>query len=145
MLRPWNRVIVVVGGSRTEWNEEDDLLALVVARRVRGGKGMPMLIIAADPSGLPERVAGWEDVEVRQVPSNQREFLKIVRHDDLVVLPVHAIGVSRIRTPWRIAHQYRDTSSVIVAGPHRLSVSGTSVQRNVHGIVNPVEDAPVSS
>jgi len=143
VLRPWNRIIAVTGESRTEWNAEDALLALVIARRIRGSKGMPMLIIAADPSDLPERVAQWEGVEVRQAPRDMSEFSKIIDHDDLVVLPVHAIGVSRIRTPWRIAHQFRDTSSIIVAGPHRLSVSGTSVQRNVHGIVNPVEDAPL--
>ena len=145
VLRPWDRIVVLTGEVRSDWNEEDNLLALAVARRIRGSKGTPMLIVANDPDSLPERVSAWEDVEVQRAPGNMSELRKIIGHDDLVVVPVHAIGVSRVRTPWRIASQYRDTSSIIVAGPHRLSVSGTSVQRHVHGIVNPVEDAPLSA
>ena len=141
VLRPWNRIIVLTGESKTDWNEEDSLLALVIARRIQGGKSMPMLIIANDPDELPERVAGWDNVEVRKAPAVRTELVNIIGHEDLVVLPVHAIGVGRLRTPWKMAHQYRDTSVITVAGPHRLSVSGTSVQRNVHGIVNRADDA----
>ncbi len=145
VLRPWERVVVVTGDARTDWNVEDTTLALAVGRRIRGHRGTPMLVLTPDPDGLPTGVAGWEGVEVQRAPDDPNDLSSIIGPDDLVVVPVHALGISRVRTPWRIARRYRDTSVIIVAGPHRLTVSGTSSPRGVHGIVNPVEDASLRS
>lgn len=136
VLRPWSRVVVITGDAPDDWSTEDIWLALEVARRLRSQREIGLLVLTPDPEIVNTRVQGAPDVEIVTVDNLVSSISDRIGREDLVIAPAHVIQPVSPVAKWRIAKTLRNVSTMLVAGPHRLSVDGTSVQRNLHGVVD---------
>lgn len=136
ILRQWNRVVVFTGDVPDDWSAEDTWLAFEVARRLRSPRELEMLVITPDPELVKPKIGSDEGIEVVAEPSQLGRILDRIEDDDLIVAPSHVISSMGALEQWRIAKELRNVSAMIVAGPHRLSIDGTSVQRNLHGVID---------
>jgi len=136
ILRQWNRVVVFTGDVPDDWSAEDTWLAFEVARRLRSPRELEMLVITPDPELVKPKIGSEEGIEVIAEPSQFGRILDRIDDDDLIVAPSHVVSSMGALEQWRIAKALRNVSAMIVAGPHRLSIDGTSVQRNLHGVID---------
>lgn len=121
LLRPWDRVIVVTGDGNSTWRREDAALAIEVASRARSATPVP-LVVAGD-KGVAVEVLGDDLDDGVSFEKPDDELIAGLGPSDLVVVPAHRI---RELPPWRVRSISRalgDTNLVVVAGPHRLSIS----------------------
>ncbi|MFV1999444.1 MAG: cation:proton antiporter [Acidimicrobiia bacterium] len=136
VFRPWNRIVVFTGEISNDWNREDVWLALSIAGRIRKASDVPILVFSSDVEAVQARVNKDPGVEVTEASGSVQAALDLITKDDLVVAPAHVLASARSFGPWRLMRGLRDISLMVVAGPHRLSVARSSVQRNLHGIVD---------
>lgn len=136
ILRPWSRVVVYTGGVSHEWQTADASLALEIAERLRAQRELPMLVFGGGSGVVSSRLAQAPYAEIVSEPITVPAAVERTREDDIIVVPAHVVSAANTLGRWRVMKSLRNTSVMIVAGPHRLSVDGTSVQRNLHGIVD---------
>lgn len=136
VFRPWSRIVVFTGEVSNDWNREDVWLALSIAERVRKTREVPVLVIASDVEAVRGRIDTDSGVTVTEAAGGVREALELLSKEDLVIVPAHVLASARSFGPWRLMRGLRDVSLMVVAGPHRLSVARSSVQRNLHGVVD---------
>jgi hypothetical protein len=136
ILRPWNRVVVFTGDLPDDWSAEDTWLAFEVARRLRSPRELEMLVFTPDPEVVKPKISSEEGIQVVAEPSQLGRILDRIEDDDLIVAPAHVISLMGALEQWRVAKELRNVLAMIVAGPHRLSIDGTSVQRNLHGVID---------
>lgn len=136
ILRPWNRVVVFTGEVVEDWSAEDTWLALEIGARLRSDRDVSMLVFTPDQEIVTARVEDHPDIEVVAEPGNLRGILSRISDDDLIIAPARVVSGAGAYTQWRVSKALRNVSVIVVAGPHRLSVDGTSVQRNLHGVVD---------
>jgi len=139
VLRPWNRIVVFTGMIPDDWNAEDTWLALDIARRLGTDRGLKMLVFTPDLDTVKGRIEPDDDVEIMVEPGNLEQTFDRITGDDLIVTPTHVVSSVGTFEQLRIAKALRNVSVMVVAGPHRLSVDGTSMQRNLHGVVDMTE------
>jgi Kef-type K+ transport system membrane component KefB len=139
ILRQWNRVVVFTGRFADDWSAEDTWLALEIGARLRSDRDLSMLVFTPDTGAVLDRVADNPRTEVVAEPSNLPDILDRIRDDDLIIAPARVVSDAGAYSQWRTARALRNVSVMVVAGPHRLSVDGTSVQRNLHGVVDSTE------
>jgi hypothetical protein len=139
ILRQWNRVIVFTGRFADDWSAEDTWLALEIGARLRSDRDLSMLVFTPDTGAVLDRVADNPRIEVVAEPSNLPDILGRIRDDDLIIAPARVVSDAGAYSQWRTARALLNVSVMVVAGPHRLSVDGTSVQRNLHGVVDSTE------
>ncbi len=144
ILRPWNRVVVFTGNVPDDWSAEDTWLALEVGSRLRSPRDLNMLVFTPDPEAVAARIESDQNIEVAAEPSNLSHVLDRIERDDLIIAPAHVVAFVGAYSKWRTARALRNVSIMVVAGPHRLSVDGTSVQRNLHGVVDSADPTNVS-
>jgi len=136
VFRPWDRIVVFTGKIANDWNREDAWLALSIARRIRRSRDVPIVVVTWDVEVIEGRLDTDAGVQVVQASGDVKEALEMVSSDDLVIAPAHVLASARSFGPWRLMRGLRDISVMVVAGPHRLSVARSSVQRNLHGVVD---------
>ena len=139
LVRPWSRIIVFLGDQSNEWHVEDVSLALEIAERVQTIFEVGLVVVTDDPAKVAIRFPKLRGVEVVPRPPRRRDSLDLIETNDLVIAPAHALIAARSFGPWRVAGKLRDTSLMVVGGPHRLSVGGSSIRRNLHGVVDDTE------
>ena len=147
ILRQWNRVVVFTGRVAEDWSAEDTWLALEIGERLRAERDLSMLVFTPDTDAVAAKVADNPRIEVVAEPSNLPDILDRINEDDLIVAPARVVSDAGPYSQWRTAKALRNVSVMVVAGPHRLSVDGTSVQRNLHGVVDSTDPttAPTSA
>ena len=143
VLRPWNRVVVLTGDVADDWSVEDAWLAMEVARRLSARRELPLVIFTPDPGVVKPRISDAPLTEVVAGHSSVGDVVHGLADDDIVIVPAHVVSSASTLGKWRAAKALRNISVMVVAGPHRLSVDGTSVQRNLHGIVDSTEPTTV--
>ena len=143
LVRPWTRIIVQLGHPRTAWQRQDMELAAAVARRLREGDELEVVVLCDDPStaALLEheggRDGGREGIVVVTDAAAQDEVISRVRPTDIVVVPAHYVYET---PPWRmrrLVRQLQDTNIAVVAGPHRLTISQGVTTRPLSRVVTP--------
>ncbi|MCL1594432.1 MAG: cation:proton antiporter [Actinomycetia bacterium] len=139
LIRPWSRVLVFTGDLSNDWHSEDALLALEIARRVRSVVETDLVVATDAPSLVAEKFSKPSEAEVVEQPSRRRVAVGLIETNDLVIAPAHAVIAARSIGSWRSSGRLKDASLMIVGGPHRLSVGGSSIRRNLHGIVDDTE------
>ncbi len=98
-----------------------------------------MLVITPDPDAVRAKVRSQEGIQVVAEPNDLARILDRIQEDDLIIAPAYVVSSIGTLERWRVAKALRSVSAMVVAGPHRLSIDGTSVQRNLHGIVDSTE------
>ncbi|HEU4320188.1 MAG TPA: cation:proton antiporter [Acidimicrobiia bacterium] len=127
----WKRVVVVQGSARgLTVRREDSSLAVEVARRIAAHKDLRLVVYATDPDlieGLPE------DATIETYSGSSRRPLSEIEPGDLVVVPAHvaedALGLGALA----LIRRFQAVSLVIVGGPGRLHVSGSSRTDSLFG------------
>lgn len=143
ILRRWDRIVVFTGEVVDDWSGEDIWLALEVAARLRSDRDASMLVFTPDPEAVSAKVEDHPDIDVVAEPSNLRDILDRITGDDLIIAPARVVSGAGAYTQWRVSKRLRNVSVMVVAGPHRLSVDGTSVQRSLHGVVDSTDPTTV--
>ncbi len=143
VLRPWNRIVVFTGTIPDDWNAEDTWLALDVARRLGADRGLKMLVFTPDLDTVKGRIESDADVEIVVELGDLERTLDRITDDDLIVAPAHIVSSVGTFGQLRIARALTNVSAMVVAGPHRLSVGGTSTQRNLHGVVDTTDPTTI--
>jgi hypothetical protein len=134
LVQRWQRVVAATGDMDTDWKADDARLAMSVARRVAAQGELPLLLHTPNAGLGADVVREDEDVEVI-VSDTITSSLANTSTTDLLVLPAHALREAGALGPWRIVGAVRDRSVLVVAGPHRLTISARSMRRPVHGLV----------
>jgi Kef-type K+ transport system membrane component KefB len=136
VLRSWDRVVVFTGDMTKEWHREDAMLAVMIGKRLAARKGISMIIATRDTGSFAALAEDASYIEVKETPRWRAAALSTATATDIIVVPTHAMGESKVLGQWRVAKALEDTSVVVVGGPHRLSVGGNSVQSSLHGAVD---------
>lgn len=123
VLRQWNRVVVVLGDTSTDWRLEDAQLAVAAGTRLRKSATAPLLVIAQDRKVAEELTHGHDDVEIIVEDSYEQSTVDRLLPDDMLILPAHLLHDLPPRASWRLAKSLEAVNIGVVAGPHRLSVS----------------------
>jgi Kef-type K+ transport system membrane component KefB len=139
LVRPWSRIVVQLGQPRTAWQREDVELAADVARRLRHGDALDVVVLCDDDSTamLLEHDGDRHGMVVVTDRAAQDEVISRVRPTDLVIVPAHFVHEM---PPWRLrqlVHRLRDTNIAVAAGPHRLTISQGVTTRPLSGVVTP--------
>jgi Kef-type K+ transport system membrane component KefB len=145
ILREWNRVVVFTGRVADDWNAEDTWLAFEIATRLRRHRDLDMLVFTPDTEAVRSRIEDNPRIEVVAEPSNLPDILDRISEDDLIIAPARVVSDAGAYRQWRTAKALRNVSVMVVAGPHRLSVDGTSMLRSLHGVVDSTEPTTVAT
>ena len=139
LIRPWSRVVLVVGNTRVQWHLEDVRLAASIARSVRGrGRARrPVLVLGTDRGVVEEHLGTLEDVEFAMSKRSSRELLERVRPDDLVVAPAYVFQEMPINDQVRLVRRMAQIDVAIVAGPNRLTVGRGATFHRLDGLLGP--------
>jgi hypothetical protein len=139
VLRSWDRVVVFTGDMTKEWHREDAMLAVTIGKRLAARKGISMVIATRDTGSFAALAEDASYIEVKETPRWRAAALSTATPTDIIVVPTHAMGESKVLGQWRVAKALENTSVVVVGGPHRLSVGGNAVQSSLHGTVDATE------
>jgi hypothetical protein len=104
-----------------------------------------MLVFTPEPHEVSAKLEDDPKIEIVTEPSKLARVLDRIEKDDLIIAPAHGVSSIGAYGQWRTARALRNVSVMVVAGPHRLSVDGTSVQRNLHGVVDSTEPTTVAT
>ncbi|MCB1246562.1 MAG: cation:proton antiporter, partial [Acidimicrobiia bacterium] len=138
---PWHRVLVVTGDLSGDWHREDAEIALTVGHRLARVREVPMVVFTPDEVAARSLFEHeLEDVEVVETASFKDRVLTAIRHEDIVLAPAHVVQQARGLWSWKVARALRDCSVGVVAGPHRLSVSGSPTARTRDSLIGPPTD-----
>ncbi len=143
VLRTWDRVVVFTGDVVNEWHREDVMLALTIGRRLSARKDVSLVVVTRDRTAIEPMLDDENTIEIRQTSRWRATALDNVTSTDIIVVPTHAMRETRVLGQWRVAKALSDTSIIVVSGPHRLSVGGSGVQANLHGVVDSTEASSV--
>lgn len=123
VLRPWTRVVVRIGDPETSWEREDAALATSMGMLLQRAVGVPM-VLQTDDRGLAVECLGGEPDPERVIIAALGDGLADgVDEHDLVIVPAHLV---RRTPPWRarrLLGVLEHLNLVVVAGPHRLTIS----------------------
>ena len=124
VLREWNRVVVVLGDTSTDWRLEDAQLAVSAGTRLRGSATAPLLVVTQDRDVAEELTHAHDDVDIFVVEDNfDQSTLSRLLPDDLLIVPAHLLHDLPPRASWRLNKALEATNIGVIAGPHRMSVS----------------------
>lgn len=123
IVRPWKRVVVVLGDIGTHWRRDDSALALSVARRLHNSDHSPMLVHAPDQEGLSDLLGELDDVKVSAGDSVADLLVDGLSHDDLLIVPAFVLHDIPVRAGWKLSKTLDNANIGVIAGPYRLSVS----------------------
>ncbi len=137
LVRPWNRVVLVVGDTRVPWHREDAQLAVSLASRLRGRKHLPLIVFGTDHSMAEEAIGTAEDVTYVTVKRGSRALFEAIRPDDLVVAPAYVLQALPAPSQVRLIRRLAQIDIAIIAGPHRLTVAGRSNAHRSERILGP--------
>lgn len=117
----WNRVLFFQGRSRgLTVRQEDEALALEVARRVAHHKEIELVVFAREPDRIPE---SNDYSNINQYSGRVAETLSVIAAGDMVVLPAHVAEDALGLGFHRVSKGLNDVSLLIVGGPRRLHVA----------------------
>ena len=100
LVRPWNRLVVVVGDTHSEW---------------RLDAGVALLAADDEAEIVIATAAGRSD--------EGRSAVEHLRPDDAIIAPAHVLHDLAPRAGWRVIRKLEDANLIVVGGPHRLSTS----------------------
>ena len=131
LIRPWNRIIVQLGGPRTAWQREDVQLTVDVVRHLRTGPDVELVVLCDDDStaalfehdGDRDRDRDRDGMTVIIDRTQQDDVIDRIEPTDLVIVPAHLV---HDMPPWRLRRLVRrlqNTNIAVVGGPHRLTIS----------------------
>ncbi len=124
VLNPWNRIVVALGKTNAQWRRDDAALALDVIRRLRPSDSVPVVVLAHDRDVAVELLGrDVDEVELITDPEQRTDTLRSLGSDDLVVAAAHVLRDMPPVTNWRFVRTLGSVNLVVVAGPHRLTVS----------------------
>ncbi len=137
-MRPWTRVIVVLGSPDTAWEATDSDLAARVGLALRHAGDLPLLVEAADAEFAATALGVTLPPEKLTLVDSIEEVTSVLAESDLVVAPAYVLGSV---PPWRarrLVQIFADANVVIVAGPYRLAITQGPTRRTLsNAIVNP--------
>ena len=137
LVRPWNRILLAAGNTQVPWHREDAELATSLARRLRGRKGIPLVVFGNDHTLAEEALGGLEDVTYVTAKRGARQLLDAVRPDDLVVAPAYVLQALPAPNQVRLIRRLSQIDIAVVAGPNRLTVAGRSNAHRSERILGP--------
>jgi len=119
VIRNWKDVVVFLGSTSTPVQFEDSRLALETAIRLRR-PDQRLRVISPDIEVVEALVD--DDMHVETGITSIVELEKL-QESDLVVAPAHVLHNMPPRESWRTNQSLDDVNIIVVAGPHRLSIS----------------------
>ena len=137
VLRPWNRVVVVIGNPETAWKREDALLAMAAVRRIRHTHHVPLLVVTSDREFVEENLESSEDVEITIRSKARGKILDLIGPDDLIVAPAYVLHDAAAVSTWKVARTLADANLAVIAGPHRLSISRGVTRHDIQSVTHP--------
>ena len=137
LIRPWNRVLLVIGDTRIPWHREDAELAVSLARRLRGRNALPIVVFGSDHTVVEGALGTTENVTLVRVERAARDLLAAVRPDDLVVAPAYVLQGLPAPNQVRLIRRLSQIDIAVVAGPNRLAVAGRSNAHRSERILGP--------
>jgi Kef-type K+ transport system membrane component KefB len=135
LLRPWDRIIVVIGDTKTDWQKEDALLTLAAVRRIRYSKKTPLLVFTNDREFVEGNLGQMEDVEFEIIGNPRKLVLDEIGQTDLVIAPATVLRDAPVATKWRMVQALAGMNLVVVAGPRRMSISKGVTRRGIQSVV----------
>ena len=139
LIRPWTRIIVQLGQPHTAWQRDDVELTAEVARRLRQGGDLDVVVLCEDgtTATLLEHDGDRDGMVVVTDEAAQDEVISRARPTDIVIVPAHFVYEM---PPWRLrrlVRQLQDTNIAVVAGPHRLTISQGVTTRPLSRVITP--------
>lgn len=119
VIRRWEDVLVFLGSTTTSAQFDDSRLAIETAIRLRR-PDQRVRAIAPELDVLEALID--EDMHIETGITSIVE-LEQLRESDLVVVPAHVLHNMPPRESWRTNQSLDDVNIIVVAGPHRLSIS----------------------
>ena len=140
VTRPWNRLVVAVGRTDTDWRREDADLAFDVGRRAAAAEALPLLLVVPD-GAIADDLLGpidrdEERIEVVVDAELSTSTLERLTDDDLVVAASHVLHELTPRAVWRLARDLALANVAVVGGPYRLSVSKGVTREPLRGALS---------
>lgn len=138
VVRPWTRVIVVLGAPDTAWKATDSELVARMGVTLRRDNDLPLRVQAADAEFARTALGVTLPPEKLTLVDSTEDITDGLTENDLVLAPSHVLGGI---APWRarrLVQQFADANVVVVAGPYRLAITQGPTRRSLsHAIVNP--------
>lgn len=137
LVEPWDRVVVLVGDTRVAWHREDARLAFQIGVRLLPTKESEMLLLSRRPEDLEEPLEDYEGLELLERDFKLRDLLRVIRPNDLIILPAYVLQSASATSQIRLARRFVRTDVAVVAGPNRLTLSRVDAQRRMERILGP--------
>jgi len=137
LVRPWRRVIVVLGSNEVRWQSEDARLALRVAARLRPPGDVPLVVVGPGRGVIQGEIDSRQSPEFLAAADSGGRLLEILQPDDLVVVPVHLLPDMPPARRIRMASGLAGSNIAVVAGPGRLTVSRGFLTHAMESILGP--------
>jgi len=123
ILRMWERIVIVTGDVSLDWQKEDALTALAAMRRMRRSIPTPLVVVTPERDFVDGRIGEDEAVDFVTEKRARQQFIESLTPTDLVVFPAHVLHDMPPVRNWRLARHLREVNLMVIAGPHRLSIS----------------------
>jgi Kef-type K+ transport system membrane component KefB len=135
LVRPWRRVLLLVGDATVAWRAEDARLAATIAGRLRRREGE----VVVSGRGTEELAGFLGDPRnvIHLEPIGVRGLLGRLQPDDLVVAPAYAVNQVGPAERFRLAMGLADANLAVVAGPSRLGVTPNAAPGRMEQMVGP--------
>lgn len=137
ILRSWDRIVLVTGNVNSDWREEDALLALSAMRRIRRSTPTPLVVVTPDREFVEGKVGEEEDVEMVTAKRDREQIIDTFTPADLVIAPAHVLHDMPPIRNWRLVRRMSDVNLMVIAGPHRLSISRGATRPTVTNVNAP--------
>jgi Kef-type K+ transport system membrane component KefB len=135
LLRPWRRVLLLVGDASVAWRAEDARLAATIAGRLRRRDGE--LLVAGTGTDVLGEVLGDPRYVTHLEPLGVRGLLERLQPDDLVIAPAYAVNQIGPAERFRLAVGLADANLAVIAGASRLSVTPNAAPGRMEQIIGP--------
>jgi len=129
VVRPWERVVVVLGAPDTAWEATDSELAARMGLALRRERELPLLVQSRDAEFAATVLGADLPPDKLTLIESTAEVTGALTETDLVIAPAHVLGSL---PPWRarrLVQEFADANVIVVAGPYRLAITQGPTRR----------------
>lgn len=136
VLRPWSRIVLATGQMDVDWHVEDGELAMAIVNRLRRVEPWPVAVLTPDAGLVDGKIGPEEGIEMLTHEGRVAEMVRDLSNDDLVIVPSYVLHDLSPLVSWRTTRELQDINLVVVAGPHRLSLSRGAAHQPIEAMVH---------
>ncbi len=136
ILRPWTRVVIVIGENRIDWHREDADLALEVGRSAVRSEEGGAIVFARDTSPFISELTEDQGFDIRTGKLSVESLNNMLEPDDLLVVPAYVLYGASTPDRLRLSRAATGRNVALVAGPRRMII-GKGETRRMERLVGP--------